>query len=599
MQSSQTRNHRATLKVLIGHLWPKQQLSLRIRVVFSVICLIGAKVVNVYTPILYKDAVNALSEIPSEIVFPVAIILSYGLAKILTSFFAELRDFLFIRVSQHAQRSLALNTFKHLHNLSLAFHLNRQTGGLSRVIERALRGIQFFLSFMLFNILPTLMELCFVLGILFYYFDYRYPAITVITIITYISFTLSITEWRLKFRKKMNAKDSEANTKAIDSLLNFETVKYFTNADFEYQRYDKSLAGYESAAIESQRSLSFLNVGQASIIGCGTLSMMYIAAAGVMEGKHSIGDFVLANTYMMQLFMPLNLLGFVYREMKQGLIDMEKMFELLNVSPEIQDEPNAVNLEIANETVEFREVNFSYDQERQILKKINFKIEPGQTVALVGPSGSGKSTISKLLFRFYDPQQGQILINDIDISKVTQQSVRESIGIVPQDTVLFNDTIGYNIHYGNQKAAWEKVLHASDLAQLTTFIKKLPKGFETMVGERGLKLSGGEKQRVAIARTILKNPKILVFDEATSALDTKTEQEIQSALEDVSRGRTTLIIAHRLSTVQKADKILVLQDGEIKESGNHNELLQQKGLYQQMWQLQQEKEQQHPPLAVS
>jgi ATP-binding cassette subfamily B protein len=583
-----SQNHWNTLKTLSRHLWPKSRRDLQLRVLAAMACLVGARLVSVYVPVIYKDAVDALSPDKIEVILPLAVILSYGLARLGTSLLGELRDFVFVRVSQHAQRTVALNTFKHLHRLSLRFHLDRQTGGLSRVIERALRGMQFVLSFMLFNILPTLIELVLVMVVLSYYFDYRYPIITGSTVVIYILFTLVVTEWRLKFRKEMNAKDSAANTKAIDSLLNFETVKYFGNEEHEYGRYDTSLAGYESAAIKSQSSLSLLNVGQASIISVGVVILMYLAASGVVDGKLTVGEFVLANTYMMQLFMPLNFLGFVYREMKQGFIDMDKMFELLHVEEEVKDAPDSKAIAVDGARIEFEKVSFSYNEDRKILDDISFTAEAGQNVAIVGPSGSGKSTVARLLFRFYDPQAGSISIDGQDLREVTQSSLRKNIGVVPQDTVLFNDSIGYNIEYGRPNASQEDIEHAAKMAQVYDFVTNLKEGFDTPVGERGLKLSGGEKQRVAIARTILKDPPILILDEATSALDTHTEQEIQDSLEEVSKGRTTITVAHRLSTIKDADLILVLDQGKIAEQGTHEQLLHKNGEYASRWSRQQE-----------
>ncbi|MCO4763351.1 MAG: ABC transporter ATP-binding protein/permease [Myxococcales bacterium] len=585
--TDEEQNHWQTLRTLSGHLWPGDRKDLQLRVIVALVCLVGARLVSVYIPVIYKDAVDALSPKDMALVLPLAVIVSYGLARLSTTILGELRDFVFVRVSQHAQRGVALNTFKHLHHLSLRFHLDRQTGGLSRVIERALRGMQFVLSFMLFNILPTMIELVLVMAILSYYFDYRYPIVTGSTVVIYIAFTFIVTEWRLKFRKEMNDKDSAANTKAIDSLLNFETVKYFSNENHEYARYDASLAGYESAAVKSQRSLSILNVGQATIISAGVVILMYMAASGVVAGDLSIGDFVMANTYMMQLFMPLNFLGFVYREMKRGFIDMDKLFELLHVDAEVQDAPESEGLAVDGGRIEFDHVTFAYNDDRTILDDVSFVAEAGQTVAIVGPSGSGKSTVARLLFRFYDPQGGAIRIDGQDLKSVTQASVRSNIGVVPQDTVLFNDSIGYNIEYGRPGASEEEIAHAAKMAQIQGFIADLSEGFDTPVGERGLKLSGGEKQRVAIARTILKDPPILILDEATSALDTHTEQEIQQSLDEVSRGRTTVVVAHRLSTIVDADLILVLDGGRIVEQGTHAELVAAAGAYFSMWHQQQ------------
>lgn len=577
-----------TLVKLTKYLWPKKRMDLRSRVVLALSCLVLAKIINVYVPFLYKHAVDALSVDPNLIVFPVAVIIAYGGARVLHQFFGELRDVIFVKVAQHAQRKIGLATFKHLHELSLAFHLERQTGGLSRVIERGTRGIQFVLSFMLFNILPTLIEILLVTGVLLYQFHWTFAAVTFFTILGYIVFTLWITEWRLKYRREMNQKDSEANTKAIDSLLNYETVKYFSNEEHESKRFDSALAQYEAAAIKSQASLSLLNVGQGSIIGLGLILVMVMAGKGVVGGSLTIGDFVLVNTFLIQLYLPLNFLGFVYREVKQSLIDMEKMFELIGVHSEIQDAPDAKPLKACDGEIEFKNVTFAYLPERTILKNVSFNVKAGKTVAIVGPSGAGKSTIARLLFRFFDISKGAIHIDGQDIRKVTQKSLRKAIGVVPQDTVLFNDSIEYNIQYGCPEAEKEKVFHAAKLAKIHDFIQKLPKKYTSLVGERGLKLSGGEKQRVAIARTILKKPCILLFDEATSALDSHTEKEIQASLNEVSKGRTTLIIAHRLSTIVHADEILVLKEGEIVERGTHAKLLAEKGEYAGMWQKQQE-----------
>ncbi|MCB1174795.1 MAG: ABC transporter ATP-binding protein/permease [Leptospiraceae bacterium] len=604
IHESGNNNHLRTLAFLGRYLWPAGHLDLKVRVTLAVAALLTARGISVYTPMLFRALVDHLGGqsrlewVPLALATPIALVVSYGLARILQQLFGELRDFAFIRVAQHAQRTIALQTFQHLHQLSLAFHLERQTGGLSRVIERGIRGIQFVLTFMLFNILPTLVEIVLVTSILVYEFNALFGGIAFGTIAIYIAFTLIVTDWRLKYRKQMNQSDSEANNKAIDSLLNFETVKYFGNEEHEYQRYDTSLARYETAAVKSQRSLGVLNLGQGTVIGIGLVLILAMAVNGVENKQITIGDFVLINTYMIQLFLPLNFLGFVYREVKQSLIDMDKMFELRLVDAEIADAPNAAALQYhapgdgdqpaGQATVEFRDVHFAYQSNRPILKEINFTVQPGHTVAIVGPSGAGKSTISRLLFRFYDIQSGSIQINGQDIRQYTQQSLRAAIGIVPQDTVLFNDTIAYNIQYGNPSAGPEQIEHASRLAQIHDFVEGLPERYETRVGERGLKLSGGEKQRVAIARTILKNPAILLLDEATSALDSHTEKEIQSALQAVARGRTTLIIAHRLSTIVDADEILVLKAGQIVERGRHTELLQAGGEYYQMWQKQQE-----------
>ena len=584
---SPKRTIKDTVRSLSEHLWPKNHLNLKIRVVIAMIFLVAAKLINIYVPFLFKDAVNLLS-IKPIVALPLAIIFSYGLARIFQQMFGELRDLLFAKVSQHAQRTVALATFKHLHQMSLAFHLDRQTGGLSRVIERGTRAIQSVLSFMLFNIIPTILEIFLVTIVLYKTFNWKYAIITFVTVSSYFYFTFSITNWRTKFRRVMNDRDTEANTKAIDSLLNYETVKYFVNEEHEYRRYDESLEHYQREALRSQSSLSLLNIGQGSIVGVGLISIIYMAGAGVVDGTLTIGDFVLANTLLLQLFIPLGFLGFVYREVTQGFVDMEKMFELIGAHAEVQDKVNAEPLVPQNAAIEFDRVQFSYGPDRQILKNVSFKIPHGHTVAVVGPSGSGKSTLARLLFRFYDVTGGSIKIDQKDIREVTQKSLRESIGIVPQDTVLFNDTIGYNIQYGKPTATDDEMKNAARLAQIHNFVDGLPKKYTTSVGERGLKLSGGEKQRVAIARTVLKNPPILVFDEATSALDSSTEKEIQSSLNEVSKNRTTLVIAHRLSTVVDANEILVLKNGEIVERGRHQDLLSANGEYAMMWKKQQQ-----------
>jgi ATP-binding cassette subfamily B protein len=582
------RSHLKTLKTLSKYLWPKGRPGLKLRVVLALISLAAAKGVNVYIPFLYKGAVDALTPEAVALTLPLGLIIAYGGAKVLTQFFGEFRDFIFARVTTHAERSVALSTFKHLHALSLRFHLERQTGGLSRVIERGTSGIQFLLAFSLFNIVPTILEVSLVVVILFFKFDILYASVTFITVSGYIIFTLIVTEWRLKYRRDMNEKDSEANTKSIDSLINYETVKYFGNEAHEYARFDRSLAGFEAAAIKNQTSLSLLNIGQGFIIGAGLIIIMTMAAKGVVSGSQTIGDFVLVNTFMIQLFMPLNFLGFVYRQVKQSLIDMDKMFELLEVNEEISDRPDAAELKVEKGEVAFDAVTFGYGEARTILHDVSFSVPSGKTVAIVGPSGAGKSTISRLLFRFYDTGEGAIRIDGTDIREVTQHSLRASIGIVPQDTVLFNDSIAYNIQYGCPTCGEDRVREVAKLAKIHDFIESLPDGYDTVVGERGLKLSGGEKQRVAIARTILKNPSILLFDEATSALDSSTEKEIQASLKEVSKDRTTLVIAHRLSTIVEADEILVLKEGRIIERGRHRHLLDEKGEYAEMWARQQE-----------
>jgi len=577
-----------TIKILGQYLWPEDRMDLRVRVVLALFCLGLSKVVNVYVPFLYKGAVDALSPEQGLAALPFLLIFGYGAARVLTQGFNELRNLLFIRVSQHAQRVISLNTFQHLHQLSLRFHLDRQTGGLSRVIERGIAAIGFVLRFTLFSILPTLIEIIMVTGILFVQFDIRFAVVTFVTIVGYIAFTFLITEWRIKFRQEMNARDSEANTKAIDSLLNYETVKYFGNETHEHERYNYSLRGYEDAAVRSESSLTLLNVGQGVIIGVGLIWVMTMAGQGVVDGIYTIGDFVLVNTFLIQLYLPLSFLGTVYRELKRGMVDMDKMFELTEVDPEVQDLPNAQPLVANAGEIVFDNVCFSYNPDRPILKNVSFTVPSGEMVAIVGPSGAGKSTISRILFRFYDINSGSVKIDRQDIRSVTQDSLRASIGIVPQDTVLFNDSIAYNVQYGRPTASLDEVHYAAKMARIHEFVLELPEQYETKVGERGLKLSGGEKQRVAIARTILKDPRILLFDEATSALDSHTEQEIQSSLREVSKNRTTLVIAHRLSTIVDADSIIVLKSGEIVEQGSHEQLLKLGGEYQAMWERQQE-----------
>ncbi len=578
------RIHWRTLKTTLPFVWPKDDSGIRVRVLLALGALVGAKITNVYIPIIYRDVVDELGGTISEIVaLPLGLILGYGGARILAVAFEQLREALFARVTYRAMRRAALRVFHHLHALSLRFHLERRTGGLSRVIERGIKGIEFVLGFTIFNILPTLLEIVMVCAILWNLFDFRFAAVTFITISLYIAYTLVVTEWRIKFRRMMNERDTEANSKAIDSLLNYETVKYFGNEAHEERRFDASMRGYEDAAVFSTVSQSALNVGQGAIITIGLAILMIMAGNGVVDGDMTIGDFVLVNTYLIQLYLPLNFLGFVYRTIRQSLTDMEDMFGLLNVNLEIEDNDKAPPLDVDRGEIAFEHVKFSYDERRPILKNVTFTVPSGKTVAIVGPSGAGKSTISRLLFRFYDLTGGKIKIDDQDVRDVEQLSLRDAIGIVPQDTVLFNDTVFYNIAYGRTDATREEVEAAAKMARIHDFIEGLPDGYEAMVGERGLKLSGGEKQRVAIARTILKNPSILLFDEATSALDTHTEREIQVSLREVSRNRTTLIIAHRLSTVVHADEIIVLSEGTILERGTHAELLSKGGQYAEMW----------------
>ena len=578
-----------TIRTLLPYLWPPGEAGIRVRVVMAMVLLTLAKITNVVVPIFYKHAVDALSTNTTAVLaVPVALLVGYGLARILAQTFGELRDAVFAKVAQRAIRLAGLKAFKHLHRLSLRFHMDRKTGGVSRAIERGTKGIEFLLSFMLFNVLPTLLEIVMVCFILWGLYGIWFALVTFLTMGTYITWTLVITEWRIKYRRIMNETDSEANTKAIDSLLNFETVKYFGNEDHEADRFDSSLRNYEAAAVKSKTTLSFLNIGQGAIIATGVTIVMVMAGMGVVGGTMTIGDFVLVNAYLVQLFLPLNFLGFVYREIKRSLTDMETMFELMQENAEVKDIPGAKALALGGGEVVFEDVSFSYDSRRSVLDDVSFSVEPGKTIAIVGPSGAGKSTISRLLFRFYDATHGRILIDGQDIRDVTQKSVRAAIGMVPQDTVLFNDTIYYNIAYGAPGATPTEIEGAAKMAHIHDFIMSLPDGYSSTVGERGLKLSGGEKQRVAIARTILKNPRIMLFDEATSALDTHTEQEILSSLKEVSAERTTLTIAHRLSTVIDSDEILVLDDGRVVERGNHVSLLVLEGTYAAMWARQQE-----------
>ncbi len=570
------------IRSLLPYLW-----EFRGRVLLAIACLVVAKIANVWVPLILKDIVDGLDpSLTPSIVLPVGLLLAYGALRLASTLFAELRDVVFAKVTQRAIRRVALQVFRHLHALSLRFHLARQTGGVSRDIERGTRGISFLLNFMLFNILPTLAEIALVTGILVVKYDIWFAVITLGTIVCYIAFTLVITEWRMHFRRHMNEADSKANTRAIDSLLNFETVKYFSAEDFEAGRYDDNMARWEQAAIKNQTSLSFLNFGQGAIIAIGMTLLMWLAADRVVAGSMTLGDLVLVNAYLLQLYMPLGFLGFVYREIKHSLADMERMFSLLGEHREIEDRPHAAALELRQGEVRFEDVDFAYESNRQILRNVSFRIAPGEKVAVVGHSGAGKSTLSRLLFRFYDVDGGRILIDDQDIRDVQQKTLRAAIGIVPQDTVLFNDTIYYNIAYARPDASTEEIHQAAGMAHIHSFITSLPDGYETLVGERGLKLSGGEKQRVAIARTILKNPRILIFDEATSALDSKSEQAILRAMRDVAQNHTTLVIAHRLSTIVDADRILVMDEGRIIEEGSHQALLQQGGVYAQMWQLQ-------------
>ncbi|MFC7334875.1 ABCB family ABC transporter ATP-binding protein/permease [Rhodocista pekingensis] len=588
------------LRTLLPYLWPDGQPAMKVRVVLALACLVLAKLANVVVPVLYKGAVDALAgegkadglaaqaAATPVLAIPLGFILAYGLARVLNLGFGELRDAIFERVSQRAMRAAALTVFRHLHGLSLRFHLERQTGGLSRVIERGTRAIDHLLGTMLFNILPTLFEILLVTAILWRLFDIRFAAATFITVAGYVVYTVVVTNWRTQVRRRMLDADTKANARAIDTLLNYETVKYFGNERFEAERYDKALHVYEDAAVRTQTSLSLLNVGQGVIIAVGVVTVMWLAAAGIVEGRLTIGDFVLVNTYLLQLYQPLNIFGFVYRAVREALNDMETMFELLTVAAEVRDRPDARPLVTRGGELRFEAVDFAYDPRRPILKGVGFSVPAGRTVAVVGPTGAGKSTLSRLLYRFYDVTGGRITIDGQDIREVTQDSLRAAIGIVPQDTVLFNDTIAYNIAYGRPGADRAELERAAAAAQILRFVQTLPDGWETQVGERGLKLSGGEKQRVAIARTLLKDPPILILDEATSALDTHTEREIQAALKEASRGRTTLVIAHRLSTIVDADEIIVLDQGRIVERGTHAGLLARGGFYAALWRSQQE-----------
>jgi ATP-binding cassette, subfamily B, heavy metal transporter len=591
-------SHGALFSGLLPYVWPERRPDLKVRVVIAFAVLLIAKLVTVGVPVLYKDATDRLTASGAHAVtlgqglaIGIAmLIFAYGTGRVLTMVLTQIRDVIFTEVSQNAVRELNNRTFAHLHRLSLRFHLERRTGGLSRVIERATRGVELIIRMGILNVLPTALELLLVVGMLFYYFDWRYVAIMLATVAVYMWFTFAASERRIAIRREMNDSDTDANTKAIDSLLNFETVKYFGNEDHETRRFDASMARYERAAIKTFRSLGTLNSGQALIFTIGMTLCMLLAARGVIAGTNSVGEFVMVNALMIQLYMPLNFMGMVYREIKQGLVDLEAMFALLEEMPEIKDKPGARPLQVTRGEIRFQDVRFAYERDRPILKDVSFAVPAGKMVAIVGPSGAGKSTISRVLFRFYDIQLGAVTIDGQGIRDVTQKSLRAAIGVVPQDTVLFNDTIYYNIKYGRPDATDADVYEAARLAQIDTFIRTLPLGYKTMVGERGLKLSGGEKQRVAIARTILKGPPILVLDEATSALDSHTEKEIQDALDRVAQGRTTLVIAHRLSTIVHADSILVMENGRVVEQGTHAELVAKGGLYASLWERQQQAE---------
>ena len=586
--SAERRSGWRTIRRVSPYLWPADQPWVKRRVVLALLALVVGKIIAVVTPILYKQAVDALA---GEGVSPlmlgaVGLTVAYGMARLFSNGFQQLRDAVFAAVGQRALRALALETFTHIHRLSMRYHLTRKTGGLSRIIERGVKGVDFLLRFLLFSIGPLVLELLMIAGILFFLFDVWYLAVIVLTIAVYVWFTFAVTEWRVKLRREMNDQDTDANQKAIDSLLNFETVKYFGAEAREARRYDRAMERYESAALKTAYSLAFLNFGQAFLITAGLVIVMVMAAVGVERGHLTVGDFVMVNAYMIQITMPLNFLGTVYREIRQSLVDMGEMFDLLEQPAEVSDKSGANVLKVQGGEVELRDVHFGYDPERMILKGVSLKVAAGETVAIVGSSGSGKSTIGRLLFRFYDVNKGAVLIDGQDLRDVTQVSLHDAIGVVPQDTVLFNDTIRYNIAYGRDGATEDQIVQAARDAQIHDFIMRLPDGYDTQVGERGLKLSGGEKQRVGIARTLLKNPPILLLDEATSALDTETEQEIQGALARAAEGRTVLTIAHRLSTVADADRIIVLEDGHIVEEGTHTDLLSRKGRYWGLWQRQ-------------
>ncbi len=589
ISAEERRSSMRTLRKVLPYLWPAGQNSVKIRVVLAMAVLILAKVIAVYTPVLYKGAVDALAGegVPPLALGAVGLTVAYGMARVLTTGFQQLRDAIFAPVTQRALRRLALETFRHIHRLSMRYHITRKTGGLSRIIERGVKGVEFLLRFLLFSIGPLVLELALVAIVLTVLFDARYLLAVGVTIALYVWFTLAVTEWRVKLRREMNTQDTDANQKAIDSLLNFETVKYFGAEEREAARYDGAMRAYANAALKTAYSLSFLNFGQSLIITGGLIAVMVMAAMGVQQGSLTVGDFVMVNAYMVQITVPLNFLGSVYREIRQSLVDMGEMFDLLEQPPDVTDRPGAKELDVTKGHIQLTDLRFAYEVEREILKGITMEAKPGQTVAIVGSTGSGKSTIGRLLFRFYDVTGGSLTIDGQDVRDVTQASLHAAIGVVPQDTVLFNDTIRYNIAYGRDGATQDEIEAAARAAQIHDFIVGLPQGYETPVGERGLKLSGGEKQRVGIARTLLKDPPILLLDEATSALDTDTEREIKEALTRAGQGRTVITIAHRLSTVAEADLIVVLEQGEIAEAGTHEELLQRQGRYAHLWNSQQ------------
>ena len=587
--AAERQSNMLVIKKVAPYLWPEDMPWVKRRVVWAMIFLVVSKLISVLIPVLYKGAVDGLANegVPLLALGAIGLTIAYGIARAMNVGFQQLRDAVFTRVSQRALRMLALETFQHIHKLSMRYHITRKMGGLSRIIERGVKGVDFLLRFLLFSIGPLILELLMIGVILTVLFDFWYLLVVAVTIALYVWFTFAVTEWRVRLRRQMNDQDTDANQKAIDSLLNYETVKYFGAESREAQRYDTAMAGYEEAAIKTNVSLAFLNFGQSLLITCGLVGVMVMAAIGVQDGTLTVGDFVMVNAYMVQITIPLNFLGTVYREIRQALVDMGQMFTLLDQPAEITDKPNAPDLKVDGGRVTLRDVRFGYDPDREILKGVSIEAAPGEMVAIVGSTGSGKSTIGRLLFRFYDVQGGALLIDGQDVRDVTQTSLHKAIGVVPQDTVLFNDSIGYNIGYGRDNATQAEIEAAAKSAQIHDFIQSLPNGYDTAVGERGLKLSGGEKQRVGIARTLLKNPPILLLDEATSALDSETEHEIQDALRQAGKGRTVLTIAHRLSTVAEADRIVVLEQGEIVEQGSHDDLLARNGRYAQLWQRQQ------------
>ena len=605
---SSNADHWTVFKGLLPFIWPEGRPDLRLNVALAFVMLVAAKLVTIAIPVIFKyttDWLTADAPNPNPLgaghlaIGASALILAYGVARVVAMGLNQVRDILFTKVGQHAVRSLNNRTFEHLHRLSLRFHLERRTGGLSRVIERGTRGVDLILRMGILQLAPTALELLLVCALLTYFFNFGYVVILLVTILAYMWFTFAASEKRIAIRREMNDSDTDANTKAIDSLLNFETVKYFGNEDVESRRFDVAMQRYEKAAVKTYASLGYLNTGQALIFTIGMTLVMWLGARGVIAGTHSLGDFVMINALMIQLYMPLNFMGMVYREIKQGLVDLETMFALLGEQAEVQDKPGAKPLRVTDGQIRFENVSFAYERDRQILKNVSFEVPAGKMVAIVGPSGAGKSTISRILFRFYDIQSGAVTIDGQDIRDVTQKSLRAAIGVVPQDTVLFNDTILYNIRYGRPDASDDDVIAAARLAQIDEFVKTLPQGYQTMVGERGLKLSGGEKQRVAIARTLLKAPPILMLDEATSALDSHTEKEIQDALDRATRDRTTLVIAHRLSTIVHADNIIVLDKGELVEQGTHAELIAKDGLYASLWSRQRQAEKAREELALA